>query len=890
MEYGQKGARIAGHYEILGLVGQGSSGTVHKARDLRLPRFVALKFLAPDLLDEPEARLRFAREAHAIAALSHANIAVIYDIGESGGVPYIVLEWLGGGSLASRIHNRRLSLAEILLYARQLAAGLGHAHSQGVVHRDLKPGNALFSDAGVLKLVDFGLAMVRSAGDASRQEIICGTPGYMAPEQVRGGEVDHRCDIWAFGVLLYRLAAGHPPFHSQRAEDVFKQILESDPPPLDSIRPDLPPLFHGLVAGALRKEPSQRPPNMRSVLEELEAIENEHLRSVGLPTSGDSAPTARPEDETLSLMTPAAASARGTARKESSGSRLLSWTLLALFLVLAAAGGYRLVRGIVAHRGESQRARCVVVLPFNCRGEEADSKSFCAGLNAELAYLLQQSQRFQQSFWTVSPAEIANSNIRTSGDARRQVGAALAVGGTVVTKEDGYQIQLDLTDAATNRMLAQQPVTVSRGDALMLRSNLLRTALGMLDATVPSSGLVELSASQTRNPESYELCVRARGLLLKFAGQETLLQAISLLERAAGMDNRNALARALLSQAWLQQFSETRNPDHILTAAAEAEKARQIAPDDLEVLVAVGRVQRRQSKYEDAINTFRRALRLNPRDGEIYRLLAITFESVNRFEEALDTYRRALEVNPEYWPALHNRGWLYFNLRQYDKARRDLENAVRLAPGNAPAVRDLGTCYANLGLYDEAAKHYDKAFALGGGYTVLTAYGYMRYRQKNYAESARLFEEATRYPQRDTLVFYNLGQALERMAGRESDARAAYTQSAQLAEKLLAVSPSDAEVLARYAVCLTKTGRRSEAGKAIGRALEIQPSSIPILIKAALIELVDGDKSAALNLLSRAIRLGEDPKDILEDPDFGELARDPAAARRLAAQQPARRK
>jgi serine/threonine protein kinase len=214
-----------GPYEILGPVGAGGMGEVYKGHDTRLDRVVAIKVLAKQLATDPPFRSRFDREARAIAALTHPHICTLYDVGHQDSTDYLVMEYVDGESLAARLHNGALALDDALSYAIEIADALEAAHEKGIVHRDLKPANITITPAGVVKVLDFGLAKIvapRSTADISpsptmpeggtREGIILGTAAYMSPEQARGQVVDKRTDIWAFGCVCYEMLTGRAVF------------------------------------------------------------------------------------------------------------------------------------------------------------------------------------------------------------------------------------------------------------------------------------------------------------------------------------------------------------------------------------------------------------------------------------------------------------------------------------------------------------------------------------------------------------------------------------------------------------------------------------------------------------------------------------------------------
>ncbi|MBP1656048.1 MAG: hypothetical protein H6Q31_649, partial [Bacteroidetes bacterium] len=207
--------RTVFHYKILELLGGGGMGVVYKAQDLKLDRHVALKFLPPDLTRDPEAKLRFVREAKAASALQHECIGVVHDIDQTDdGQTFIVLEYYDGRTVKKEIARGSLPIAQAIDIAIQVGSGLAEAHRHGIVHRDIKPANIMLTSQGKAKIVDFGLAILTGATRVTSAGHRVGTITHMSPEQARGESVDHRTDIWSFGVLLYEMISGRLPFDS----------------------------------------------------------------------------------------------------------------------------------------------------------------------------------------------------------------------------------------------------------------------------------------------------------------------------------------------------------------------------------------------------------------------------------------------------------------------------------------------------------------------------------------------------------------------------------------------------------------------------------------------------------------------------------------------------
>jgi serine/threonine protein kinase len=246
---------VGGRYRLVVRLGVGGMSEVWAADDVELGRRVALKLLARDA--DPA---RFEREAQAVAALAHPNICRLYDYGESDGRPFMVLEYLGGGTLEDRlVPGEPYPPEETERIARELAAGLAHAHARGLIHRDLKPANVLFDDEGVAKIADFGIARLVGSGTLTETGTLLGTATYISPEQAQGLPATAASDVYSFGVILYRLLAGRLPFESESPIELARMHVQERPFPLADARPTAPPALAALAEASLAKDPQARP-------------------------------------------------------------------------------------------------------------------------------------------------------------------------------------------------------------------------------------------------------------------------------------------------------------------------------------------------------------------------------------------------------------------------------------------------------------------------------------------------------------------------------------------------------------------------------------------------------------------------------------------------------
>ena len=266
------GKKVA-HYTVLEHIGGGGMGVVYKARDSKLKRIVALKFIPPVVALDPATKERFIREAQAASALQHNNICAIHEINESDdGRMYIVMDYYEGESLKLKIEKGKLKIEEAIKYIIQIARGLQKAHEKGIIHRDIKPANIIISESGEVKILDFGLSKVKGQSEITKTASTPGTITYMSPEQIWGAPIDLKMDIWSLGVVFYELITGKRPFQGEVDQAILYSISKEDPTPASAIRNDIPKPLEQIIDKMLQKNPKKRYQSIDEPLPDLSEI------------------------------------------------------------------------------------------------------------------------------------------------------------------------------------------------------------------------------------------------------------------------------------------------------------------------------------------------------------------------------------------------------------------------------------------------------------------------------------------------------------------------------------------------------------------------------------------------------------------------------------------
>ncbi|HET8542160.1 MAG TPA: protein kinase [Anaeromyxobacter sp.] len=857
---------VFGRFELVREIGRGGFGRVWEARDRELGRPVAFK--AVRLADRGALRdERLLQEADVAARLAHPNIVTLHDAGRCENGPYVVFELLLGRTLAARLADGPVPTAEAMEIALALARGLAHAHERGVVHRDLKPGNVFLTRDGQVKILDFGLAHAFGA-----RKVDGGTPPFMAPEQRCGAPEDERTDVFALGVIVFRLFGHRLPFPEGEA------TAAGGAAPIPELRVPEAPHLGELVSRMLETDPVRRPRDGGEVLAALVAVASgaapppiaaraaERSPAVSPPATPPAPMAAGPGVEGEAHLLPPR---RGRARRAAYA--------LAVLAALAALAAVPLVRERVADVIRPLPAeKTLAVLPFRGTGGSGAEEAFAAGLAEIMTNKLQQWEALRPALRVVSPAEVRREAISSPRQAREALGATLGLEGSVHWEGDRVAVAVNLVDTRSLLVLEARDVEAPRAEAQAVLAALLDRVADMLRVELEPAGK-RAPLEPVRAPGAWEFYLQGRGYLQRYDRVENLDSALAVLDQALARDAGYALAHAGKAEAHLRRYEATRDRRSLALARDSARRAVELGGDVAAVQLTMGLVEAAAADHGAAIRSFRRALELEPGNADVHRELARAYDGAGRPAEAEATHRRAIELRPDSWSAYKDLGAFYNRHGRLEEALPLFQRVVELTPDNYAGYANLGGVLLRLGRRAEATRALERSLALRPTARAYSNLGSVHFYDRRYREAAELYRKAVELGGADARLWGSLGDA-ERWAGRADEARRAYRQALALAAKDLELRPRDAELRSRMAIHESALGDRARAMAHVEEARRLAPEDGLVLFRSALVYEEAGRREQALAAVRGAIAAGYSTVEIAGAPPLEALRRDPRYA------------
>ncbi len=701
------------HYRILEKLGGGGMGVVYKAEDLRLGRYVSLKFLPEQLSSEPLAIERFQREARAASSLNHPHICTIYDVDQYEGRHFIVMEFLEGQTLKHRISGKPLELERVPEYGHQMADALEAAHSRAIIHRDIKPANIFLTDRGQVKLLDFGLAKLmperKGAGRAKQAAgnfgvttqdahltsdgVALGTVAYMSPEQVRGQELDERTDLFSLGLVLYEMCTGQRAFTGNTSGVIFDAILNRAPAPPARLNPAISIQLEQIIAKALEKDRELRYRSASDIRADLQRLKRDTDSARAMPFKSGEA-----SRQKLRRYWP---------------HFVWSGVLVVLLILFGLNVGN--LRESVFGGASQARIESIAVLPFANLSNDPKTEYLSDGITESLINSLSQLPNLV--------VMSRNTVFRYKGQATdpQKVGRDLHVRailtGRLIQTGDELMISVNLEDVQNSRQIWGEQYNRKLSNLVSVQQEIAGDIYGRLRPRLAGEEKKLLAKKPTENAEAYQLYLQGLFYWNKWT-QADFKKAADYFTQAVQKDPGYALSYAGLADSYSLLGDAGYLPPSEAWPKAKTAALQALDIDDTlaEAHTSLGLVKEHfEWDWVGAEKEFKRAIELNPNLATAHHWYGDYLTNMGRFGEGLAETKKAQGLDPLSLIINTTLGWQFYLAGQNENAVEQLRKVLEIDPKFSPARRILEEVYARMGRYKEAVAEREKALSLSGG-------------------------------------------------------------------------------------------------------------------------------------------------------------------------------
>lgn len=865
---GTLGKTLLGRYRVDKILGWGGMGEVLLAHDTLLHRPVALKRLRSADETGGSRRSAILREARRASRIGDRRIAAIYDVLELDDDVLIVMEYVEGSTLRARM-KQPVSLEAFWNLSTQCIEAVGAAHAFGIIHRDIKPENLMVTGNDEIKILDFGVSK-RAEGEGRALTItstatdldartIAGTPHYMAPESHYGGKVDERTDIFSLGVVFYELLAGRHPFGGPEAtyEVVLGRIMNTDPPPLVEVNSSVGPGLSTVITRMLAKDPTQRHASCAELKEDMQR--------------------AREADKSSSVavaMTPPKMGGR------SKSVRITS--LLALLVAVAASALWW-----AWQRPTLPRHRILAVLAPVTPGAKEDDASFALGTIDLLSARL-QSHQTEPGFQTASFREGLDEKVGSPEDAKRVLGANLALISRLEQRANGFHARLELWDATRKRMVGARTVAAPLSKPFEFLDRIYLNAAA-LSGLKPRPGIK--SREGVRGAGTLRFLLQGIGRLWRVETEAEARRALDDFELACRTEPEAASARAWLALGQHKMYVVTHDDAWLAKEEASAREAVGLDSNCAVAHRALATALATKRDFQGSLDELARTCALDPTDDDSYSRFARTYSRLGKPELEKETYRKVIAARPHCWQPYWWLAASYFRDGDVEGAIGAFEQMIRRAPDLHKGYSSLGGLLVLHGDYTRAIDTLKLSVALKPTKVAFDNLGTAYFNSGRLAESVDAYNQSFQFGFADYGSWLNLADAYYWLRNREDQAAEAYAQCVRLARELSSKNEReghtfDVMIPANLATVFPKLGQPDSARASLGIALKADSTNSMVQYCAALTYWQLEEKSRGMAWLERAVRGGYPVVWLRDSPIFQPWRSEPGFQALIASAEP----
>ncbi len=838
------------HYRITEKLGEGGMGAVYKAEDAKLKRSVALKFLPKELTRNPEAKKRFIREAQAASFLQHTNICTIHEIDEiesqsqeaEAGQMFICMDYYEGQTLKDLIKDKKINTKEAIAIALQIAQGLSCAHAANEIHRDIKPANIIITKNSEVKIIDFGLARLVGQTKFTKDSLTVGTVDYMSPEQTLGDNIDLRTDIWSFGVVLYEMFYGEPPFKGEYDLAIIYSILNEQPSFSKKPMINIPEEIKYIIQRCLMKNPDDRYSSMKELVHILKPYHQQsnsstHIYKI-LPYPGK--------------------------------VKKIQRFFLPGIVIITLFGAWLIWQVFFSIPDEKH----IAILPLEIISADKNYNIYRDGLLEIITSRLTQLEKYHESMWVIPSSDIRKYKITSAREAYKKFNANLVITGSI-DKRSGYvQMVMNLVQAKNLRQLRSTDLKIYDADiSSKMEERIIDKIIDMLDLQLRPKRRANFFVGGTHLKNAYDYYLQGRGYLQRYEDEKNIDTSIRLFKQALQTDSAFTLAWAGLGEAYWRKYEATKDIRFVEPAMETCKRAIRQNDHYADVYVTCGMIKLGIGEYKAAIQVLKKALKVDSLNGVAYWTLGHAYQLLGDSVAALQTYKKAIEKRPGSWQGYSYLGYFYLSNGKYAKALAPYKKVVQLLPHSDLGYNKLAATYFYLDRFAEAVQNGERAVGNEPSYISYSNLASFYYYAGQYKKASLVFHKVFKINNHNYMIAGNLASAY-RYSNQADSARYYFHTAIKLAEKERKVNPKNLMMLSALAGYYSELHDSINAFSMLHQVEELNPTQPDILFNIGDTFEQLGKRDSALSWIKRAIESGYTMAKFKNNPGLANLIAD----------------